>query len=198
MRNRLRHSARPPRPQPRRTRIAAGAPGIDISTEAAGRVLPSALPAHVIFDVVIVCAGYFAREAFEEVVRMTTMCAVGPVFVVQALVRAGKVCTGIGADGGGKIMVSSESGSIVQRHASEGGGNYAHHANKSALNMVRKLLNLDLRDREITVAIVHVGLFFHYYNCFLAARVHGHRNDHECRVRPVLGLGRSHPLIQRS
>jgi NAD(P)-dependent dehydrogenase (short-subunit alcohol dehydrogenase family) len=100
-----------------------------------------------------------------EEVQMYTTCAVGPVFVVQALVRAGKVRTGIGAGGGGKIvLVSSESGSIALRHASEGGGNYAHHASKSALNMVGMLLSLDLRDRGIAVAIVHVSLLFHYHN----------------------------------
>ena len=62
-----------------------------------------------------------------------------------------------GEGGGGKVvLVSSESGSIGLRHASEGGGNYAHHASKSALNMVGKLLSLDLRERGIAVAIVHV------------------------------------------
>lgn len=53
-------------------------------------------------------------------------------------------------------MVSSESGSITLRHESEGGGNYAHHASKSALNMVGKLLSLDLKEHGIAVGIVHV------------------------------------------
>lgn len=54
------------------------------------------------------------------------------------------------------ILVSSESGSITLRHEKEGGGNYAHHASKSALNMVGKLLSLDLKDQGIAVGIVHV------------------------------------------
>ncbi|KAL8387190.1 hypothetical protein RB595_010093 [Gaeumannomyces hyphopodioides] len=56
------------------------------------------------------------------------------------------------------VLVSSESGSIALRHESKGGGgNYAHHASKAALNMVGRLLSLDLRDREVVVSIVHPG-----------------------------------------
>ncbi|KAJ7451378.1 oxidoreductase [Mycena latifolia] len=91
----------------------------------------SAGPAHAVLNTVV-CAGYFARETFEEPrwaeeVRMDTTCAVGPLFAVQE-----------GA--GGKC---------------EGGGDYAHHASKSALNMVGKLLSLDLAPRGIAVALVH-------------------------------------------
>ncbi|KAJ7106561.1 oxidoreductase [Mycena epipterygia] len=140
-------------------------PGIDIASESAGNTLASALPMHITFDTVVVCAGYFASETFEEPrwaeeVRMYTTGAVGPVFIVQALVAAGKIKTNLSVEGdvGGKVvLVSSESGSIALRHASEGGGNYAHHASKTALNMVGKLLSLDLADRGIAVAILHPG-----------------------------------------
>ncbi|KAJ7062439.1 oxidoreductase [Mycena belliarum] len=139
-------------------------PCIDIASEGAGPTLASALPASVVLDVVVVCAGYFVTEAFEEArwaeeVKMYTTCAVGPLFVVQALVGAGKVRTSLGGDdAGGKIvLVSSESGSIALRHPTEGGGNYAHHASKSALNMVGRLLALDLAPRGIAVALVHPG-----------------------------------------
>lgn len=77
--------------------------------------------------------------------------AIGPVFVVHHLVKAGLV-----TKNGKIIFVSSESGSINLRHEKEGGGNYAHHASKSALNMVGKLLSLDLKDQGIAVGIVHV------------------------------------------
>ncbi|KAJ7020527.1 oxidoreductase [Mycena alexandri] len=144
-------------------------PGIDIATESAGTALASALPAHTVIDILIVCAGYFVSETFDEPrwkeeVHMYTTCAVGPVFVVQALVAAGKIKANLGVPGGGEaaeggkvILVSSESGSIGLRHEKEGGGNYAHHASKTALNMVGKLLSLDLADRGISVAIVHPG-----------------------------------------
>jgi NAD(P)-dependent dehydrogenase (short-subunit alcohol dehydrogenase family) len=55
------------------------------------------------------------------------------------------------------ILVSSESGSITLRHETEGGGNYAHHASKAALNMVGKLLSLDLKEHGVIVHIVHPG-----------------------------------------
>ncbi|KAJ6536439.1 oxidoreductase [Mycena vulgaris] len=113
-------------------------------------------PAHAVIDTLVVCAGYFVSETFEEPrwaeeVRMYTTSAVGPVFVVQALVEAGKIKTDLGVPGGGEagvggkvVLVSSESGA---------GETYAHHASKSALNMVGKLLSLDLAERGIAVAI---------------------------------------------
>lgn len=74
-------------------------------------------------------------------------------FVIHHLVKQGLLA------GGSKIiLVSSESGSIKLRHAKEGGGNYAHHASKAALNMVGKLLSLDLKEQGISVGIVHVGI----------------------------------------
>ncbi|KAJ7477793.1 hypothetical protein B0H11DRAFT_1621684, partial [Mycena galericulata] len=143
-------------------------PGIDIASEFAGCLLASALPPHALIDVLIVCAGYFSKESFEvwrglnwgEEIQMYKTGAVGPVFVVQALVAAGKIKTSLGdagaresgVGGGGKIiLISSEAGSIGLRHASDGGGNYVHHASKSALNMVGKLLSLDLKERGIAV-----------------------------------------------
>jgi NAD(P)-dependent dehydrogenase (short-subunit alcohol dehydrogenase family) len=55
------------------------------------------------------------------------------------------------------LLVSSESGSITLRHEKEGGGNYGHHASKAALNMVGKLLSLDLKDEGVVISIVHPG-----------------------------------------
>ncbi|KAF7309284.1 Oxidoreductase, short chain dehydrogenase/reductase family superfamily [Mycena indigotica] len=141
-------------------------PAIDIATESAGVALAAALPPHAVLDTVIITAGYFTRESFEEPrwdeeVKMYTTCAVGPLFVVQALITAGKVKThikgGVPNDAGKVVLVSSEAGSIGLRHAKEGGGNYAHHASKTALNMVGKLLSLDLLGMGVAVAIVHPG-----------------------------------------
>lgn len=83
---------------------------------------------------------------------MYTTSAIGPVFVAQNLVKAGFL-----GEGSKVILVSSESGSITLRHESEGGGNYGHHASKSALNMVGKLLSLDLKDKGVAVGLVHPG-----------------------------------------
>jgi NAD(P)-dependent dehydrogenase (short-subunit alcohol dehydrogenase family) len=78
--------------------------------------------------------------------------SIAPPFLVHSLSRANLLSTGSKI-----VLVSSESGSITLRHEKEGGGNYAHHASKSALNMVGKLLSLDLREKGVVVSIVHPG-----------------------------------------
>lgn len=112
-----------------------------------------------------------------EYLRYTTS-AVGPVFIVHHLVKAGLL-----SNGSKIILVSSESGSITLRHESEGGGNYGHHASKTALNMVGKLLSLDLKELGIIVGMVHVRFqpllliqVFHDSD-FIAAGFYANRND---------------------
>jgi NAD(P)-dependent dehydrogenase (short-subunit alcohol dehydrogenase family) len=132
---------------------------IDVAQPTVGEKLTSQLSsAHTNkLSTAIITAGYFGFESFdnpdwEKQVQMYTTSAVGPVFVVQNLVKAGLLDRGSRV-----ILVSSESGSITLRHESEGGGNYGHHASKAALNMVGKLLSLDLRERGIAVRLVHPG-----------------------------------------
>ncbi|RKL28375.1 hypothetical protein BFJ72_g12473 [Fusarium proliferatum] len=108
----------------------------------------------------IITAGYFATEdltldkgpKWEEEQRMYTTSSIAPVFIVHQLVHKGLL-----RKGSKVVLVSSESGSITLRHPKEGGGNYAHHASKAALNMVGKLLSLDLKDQGVIVSIVHPG-----------------------------------------
>lgn len=131
-------------------------PNIDVAQEDAGKKLASHV-SKTKLDTVIITAGYFATESFdspswENEIKMYTTSSIGPVFIVHHLVKAGLLVKGSKV-----ILVSSESGSITLRHDSEGGGNYGHHASKSALNMVGKLLSLDLKEKGIAVAIVHPG-----------------------------------------
>ncbi|KAL8736466.1 MAG: hypothetical protein Q9166_000258 [cf. Caloplaca sp. 2 TL-2023] len=132
--------------------------GIDVATENAGPTLVSRLMRSVSnLDVVIITAGYFGTESFDEPswekeVKMYTTSSIAPVFLVHHLSKAGLL-----AKGSKIILVSSESGSITLRHESEGGGNYGHHASKAALNMVGKLLSLDLKEKGTSVGIVHPG-----------------------------------------
>jgi short-subunit dehydrogenase len=133
---------------------------VDISQSDIGSTLTTQLrPDNVTLDVVVVSAGYFGFESFDEPdwekqVKMYTTSAIGPVFAVQALVKSSL----IKEKGNGKvILISSESGSITLRHQSEGGGNYGHHASKAALNMVGKLLSLDLKEKGIAVGLLHPG-----------------------------------------
>ncbi|EEA22842.1 oxidoreductase, short chain dehydrogenase/reductase family superfamily [Talaromyces marneffei ATCC 18224] len=131
---------------------------VDISEADVGYTLVSQIiPDSQTLDMVIVNAGYFGSESFDgpdwqKEVRMYTTSAIGPVFAIQALVKRNLV-----RSGGKFILISSEAGSITLRHESEGGGNYGHHASKAALNMVGKLLSLDLKDKGIAVGMVHPG-----------------------------------------
>ncbi|KAG5944083.1 hypothetical protein E4U59_007646 [Claviceps monticola] len=108
----------------------------------------------------IIAAGHFATEDFSkdngphwsEQQRMYTTSSIAPVFIAHRLVH-----TRLLQKGSKVVLVSSEAGSIGLRHEKEGGGNYAHHASKAALNMVGKLLSLDLKERGIAVGIVHPG-----------------------------------------
>ena len=55
------------------------------------------------------------------------------------------------------MLVGDESGSVGLRHESGGGGDYGGRGSKAALNMVGKLLSIDLKERGIPVAVVHTG-----------------------------------------
>jgi NAD(P)-dependent dehydrogenase (short-subunit alcohol dehydrogenase family) len=89
---------------------------------------------------------------WEQEQRMYTTSSIAPVFIVHRLLHAGLL-----AKGSKVVLASSEAGSIALRHEKEGGGNYAHHASKAALNMVGKLLSLDLKEKQVVISIVHPG-----------------------------------------
>ncbi|KAK9234210.1 hypothetical protein V1525DRAFT_413798 [Lipomyces kononenkoae] len=130
---------------------------IDIASPDVGRKLTSQLPSSSKLSTVIISAGYFGSETFdnpdwEKELKMYATSAIGPVFIVHHLVNAGHL-----TQGSKIILVSSESGSITLRHEKEGGGNYGHHASKAALNMVGKLLSLDLKEKGVAVGLVHPG-----------------------------------------
>ncbi|KAL2818921.1 hypothetical protein BJX63DRAFT_428993 [Aspergillus granulosus] len=132
-------------------------PNVDLTKSDVGQKLVSQLPSSLKLSTVIINAGYFGFEDFDtpdwdKEVRMYTTSSIAPVFIVQQLVKSGSLTKGSRV-----ILVSSESGSITLRHEKEGGGNYGHHASKAALNMVGKLLSLDLKPKEIAVGLVHPG-----------------------------------------
>ncbi len=131
-------------------------PDVDAAAESAGSTIVEGLKGAKL-DIVIISAGYFVKESFDEPdfagqITMYKLVAIGPVFIVNHLVKAGLMNKDSKI-----ILVSSESGSITLRHESEGGGNYGHHASKTALNMVGKLLSLDLKEKFIAVGIIHPG-----------------------------------------
>lgn len=131
--------------------------GIDASKPDVGEKLVSQLPESTKISTVIISAGYFGLETFDtpdwdKQVQMFTTSAIGPVFMVHHLVKASLL-----REGSKVILVSSEGGSITLRHEKEGGGNFGHHASKAALNMMGKLLSLDLKPKGISVCLVHPG-----------------------------------------
>ena len=137
-------------------------PSIDLTQSGASASLASACRAHAPIDLAVVTAGYMSTESldkpdWEAEQRMYTLCSIAPVFVVQSLVKEGLLKEGKGEGGGKVILVSSEGGSIALRHEKEGGGMYGHHGSKAALNMVGKLLSLDLKEKGIPVGLVHVS-----------------------------------------
>lgn len=94
------------------------------------------------------------EPSFEAEEKMYRTCVIGPTILVTSLANNSSTFLGLASK---VIFVSSESGSITLRHEKEGGGNYGHHASKSALNMCAKLLSLDLKERGVAVATVHPG-----------------------------------------
>lgn len=127
--------------------------GVDVSQETAGRTITEGLQGPQ--DVVIISAGYFGKESFDEPdwdaeVKMYATSAIGPVFIVHALHKAGLL-----KKGSKVIIVSSEAGSIALRHETEGGGNFGHHGSKAASNMVGKLLSFDLKDAGVAIGMAH-------------------------------------------
>lgn len=127
---------------------------VDVAEQSAGKTIAAGLKNQQ-QDIVIISAGYFGKESFDEPdfdaeVTMYKTSAIGPVFITHALEKAGLLKKGTKL-----ILVSSEAGSITLRHESEGGGMYGHHASKAALNMVGKLLSFDLKDKGVAVGLVH-------------------------------------------
>jgi len=100
---------------------------IDIAKESAGSEIAAQYSGIGPIDVLYVTAGYFKTETLEEPkwddeVKMYTISAIGPVFLIHYLVKEGLLKSGAKI-----VLVSSESGSIGLRHEKEGGGNCEPH-----------------------------------------------------------------------
>ena len=130
---------------------------IDISKETAGAELASRYSGDEPLDILYITAGYFAVETldkpnWEDEVKTYTICAISPVFLIHYLLGGNLLKRGAKI-----VLISSEAGSIGLRHEKEGGENFSHHASKAALNMVGKLLSIELKDKGIVVSLVHPG-----------------------------------------
>ncbi|KAI5464548.1 oxidoreductase [Mariannaea sp. PMI_226] len=134
--------------------------GIDLTSSRVGDEIVLSLNGEQKKLDIIISAGYLATEDFsaekgpnwDDEQRMYTTSSIAPVFIVHRLSHAGLL-----QEGSKVVLVSSEAGSISLRHEKEGGGNYAHHASKAALNMAGRLLSLDLKPKGVIISIVHPG-----------------------------------------
>jgi len=83
----------------------------------------------------------------ESFKRMFEVNSLGPLLTTQALLKH--------LNDGSKVgLVTSRMGSIADN---DSGGSYAYRMSKSALNAAGKSLSIDLKDKGISVAILHPG-----------------------------------------
>jgi len=133
--------------------------GVDVQTDASMNTLVQQLGGKSI-DVLINNAGYFWEPVetlenlnFDEELKMIDICAVGPLRISAALVKAGNLKKG------SKIaMITSQGGSISWRDVQNPEGHdFGHHMSKAAANMMSKLLAQELKGRGIAVLVLHPG-----------------------------------------
>ncbi len=90
---------------------------------------------------------------------MYTICSIAPVFLIHDLSSS--------LSSSAKILIlTSEGGSLALRTEKEGGGMYGHHGSKAAANMAGRLLSFDLKDKGVTVAMIHVSDLTHNTEIF--------------------------------
>jgi len=132
--------------------------GVDISSEQDVRRMVLNLGSEVVFDIVYVVAsaskGLYATETLdslkiEKEIQMYRTSAIGPLLLVQQLVREQLVLRESKI-----ILLGHEAGSTS---LTAKGGDYGFHGSQAALNMIGKQLGLDLAESGIAVGIVYPG-----------------------------------------
>ena len=130
---------------------------IDLTKPDCGKKITSQL-SDTIISIVYLTAGIFQLETLEEPnwdVEVATYLtsAIAPPTILSELFKNKNLA--IKANPPTKvILLSSEAGSLTLQQAG-GGGNYAHHGSKAAVNMVGSMLRYDLEPHGIAVGMVH-------------------------------------------
>ena len=133
--------------------------GIDVTDDDACEAIATKITGGPI-DILVNNAGYFYEPVekidslnFKEELKMIDICALGPLRVSASLYNGGLL------KAGSKIaMITSQGGSVAWRTTQNPtGGDYGHHMSKSAANMMGVLLSQELKDKDITVGILHPG-----------------------------------------
>ena len=114
------------------------------------------------FDVLINNAGYFWEQeetldnfSPKEQLKQIDICAVGPLRVSAALLRAGLVK----AQTGKVVVITSQAGSAEWRFTQnkDVGHDYGHHMSRAACNIGFVLLSEELKSQGIAVLLLHPG-----------------------------------------
>ena len=126
--------------------------GVDVSSESSVLSLKKKLEGtHV--DVLIQNAAVAETNSLfnldaESVLRQFQVNALSPIFFTQVFLRnMGK--------GSKVVLMTSRMGSIADNTS---GGSYGYRMSKAALCMAGKSMSIDLKPKEISVAILHPGL----------------------------------------
>jgi NAD(P)-dependent dehydrogenase (short-subunit alcohol dehydrogenase family) len=125
--------------------------GVDIASDVDVSSLATRLAGHRI-DLLINNAGFYRRDTLadldlDQVRRHFEVNAMGPLRVTQQL-------RPLLSQGAKLAFITSRVGSIGDNRS---GRNYAYRMSKAALNMAAVSLSIDLRDRNIAVAVLHPG-----------------------------------------
>ena len=104
--------------------------------------------------------GYDAWElediTAEEMIHVFKINTVGPLLVVQKLLKNGLIGKNASDGGRGALVgnVTSKVGSVDDNGSGKG---YAYRASKSALNIVNKSMSIDLESRGVMCELLHPG-----------------------------------------
>ncbi|MGA8258652.1 MAG: SDR family oxidoreductase [Arenicellales bacterium] len=125
--------------------------GIDVSVQEDVNRLSERL-SNTSIDLLINNAGILSRQSldkldFDEIRRQFEVNSLGPLRVTAAL-------RGLLKDGAKVGIVSSRMGSVADNTS---GGHYGYRMSKAAVNIAGVSLARDLRDRDISVLLLHPG-----------------------------------------
>lgn len=140
--------------------------GVDVGDDAAVAALARRLDGERL-DVVVLNAGVLSRQAyggidaagFQAMRDQFEINALGPLRVLQAL-------DGCLAEGTKVGIITSRMGSMGDN---DSGGHYGYRASKAAVNAIGRSLAVDLKERGISVQLLHPG--------FVATDMVGGRGD---------------------
>ena len=129
--------------------------GVDVADAGAGERVLEALGDRAIDDVVIV-AGILERVALDEVGSAAGQASIRRQFEVNALgplMLAAALAPRL-HEGSRLAFLTSRMGSIADNGS---GGHYGYRMSKAALNMAGMSLARDLKDKGVSVALLHPG-----------------------------------------